>query len=956
MKNALYITILSFFLLLNVSYAQRELEGLKRGALKHMQNGRYGDAIDLLNKYVSMAPRNPEGYYLRGLCFENRKQYFNAVIDYRRALKLNRSYTAARKALSRTIEVWYAVLLREIEGYKREIAISPRNPFNYLEIGRRYRWMEEWELAEKWYDKYLARDKNASPDEIIRYTIILTKTGHIKKGEKILKTYVQRYPDDWRLWSRYGYFSLWLGKNKTAEKAFLKALSFKPFFQEALDGLDLARREGYVTLYQQNYDRVKRREYPIDRDYRILWKNPENDDVRFRLVEELMKAKRYEEAYQQLLILKDKHQEEAYFNTLWEEVVNARTTYYKEKIAEAMDVLQQDSLNPKATREVAQYYSNLEAYPEAEEILAKYLQNNPHDYETRYVYAHVLALDGKYHEALAQMDTVLTYNSERPKYLLLAGQLNVWMNQNLDLAKEYLTKVLTVEPKNEYALVALGTLYFQKDSLDKAEEYAKRAEYFYPKNPDVEELKQMIEEQRLRDEEQSYIDSLNVGRKMVKAGNCPDAIPYYEEYLQHFQNDNVELELAEVYLCANRYKDAIAIYDSVLTEHYDMAVEKKKAKALFWSGDTAEALPLLQKLYAQDPNDMEIELYLGDAYARVHNYKMAMEIYYDLKDKAPKSYIIEQRINWLPPEYRKVGLLGKAWSILINEVFSSASVTPFASYFDDNLNFQYYYGGLTASVGILKRVGIGGVIYRGAFANLFNQVPFTVSEGKLFVYPMENLNVVLGYGKIYSQGMINQPVWDASVWYKPFKTLKGTLSYLHSDGAAILYSSELVTRRIPANNVRFTGEFQARTGLILGADYVFVWTEENTYEAVNYGNFFRGKVGKAFHPNFSAGYEYYFGDFKNASSYYYTPDNFLAHIIWGRWEMVVRNIWKFEILGKLGYIPENDYVLRELHARFRYNFWKNFYLEANAFVGSTFREEYSYSSGAFYLALGWNMY
>ena len=32
-------------------YAQREMEALKRSAIGHMRAGRYGEAIDLLNKY-----------------------------------------------------------------------------------------------------------------------------------------------------------------------------------------------------------------------------------------------------------------------------------------------------------------------------------------------------------------------------------------------------------------------------------------------------------------------------------------------------------------------------------------------------------------------------------------------------------------------------------------------------------------------------------------------------------------------------------------------------------------------------------------------------------------------------------------------------------------------------------------------------------------------------------------
>ena len=955
MKNVLYIALLFLFVFTNLP-AQRKLEGIKREALLHMQNGRYGDAIDLLNKYVSGDPRNPEGYYLRGLCWEKRKQYFNAVIDYRRALKLNPDYTEARKAHERVIKVWYDILLREIEGYKREIAINPDNPYNYLEIGKRYRWMEEWEMAERWYDKYLARDKNASPDEIIRYTIILTKTRHIKKGERILKIYVKRYPEDWRLWSRYGYFTLWLGKNKIAEKAFLKALSFKPFFQEALDGLDLARRNGYVTLYQQNYDRVKR-EYPIDRDYRILKKNPNDDATRFRLVEELAAAKRYEEAYQQLLILKDKHENEQYFQSLWDDVTKKRSDYYENKIAEALSILQQDSLNSKAIRNVAQYYSNLEAYPEAEEILEKYVKSNPTDYETRYLYAKVLSLDGKFEEALNQIDTVLIYNDIEPKYNLLAGQLNVWSNHDLNAAGKYLQKVLNDQPNNIYALIAMGTLAFQKDSLAKAEEFAKRAEAIQPDNRELQELKSMIDLEKVRQKEQEFVDELNKGRKLAKKGDCVDAIPYYENYLNKYpDNDNVELELADVYLCAKQFNDALDIYNKILEREYDISVEKRKAKALFWMGDTAQSLALLEKLHIQDPNDMEIELYLGDAYARVHNYRMARDIYYDLKDKAPKSYIIEQRINWLPPEYRRIGFLGSAWSTLTNYLFSYMVISPMASYFNDNLGFEYYYGGTGLEVGIAKLFSVGGTWYRGTIANQYDRVNFTTVKGDLFFRPMKSMLVTLGYGRMYAPYRIDQPIYEGSIRYNPLKNLNVSLNYLHSDASVILYSPSLVNVRIPANDLIFKAKYQIRQKLQFRIDYTFIWTDNNTFEPRNFGNLFSFRIGRAFRPDFVAGYEYYFGDFYRNSGYYYTPQSFVSHSLWGEWEVYRTSLWLFRLEGKIGYVPRSDYIVREIQAEARYNILKNLYVAATAFLGSTIRENVSYSSGSFFINLFWSLY
>ena len=79
------------------------------------------------------------------------------------------------------------------------------------------------------------------------------------------------------------------------------ALSFKPFFKEAQDGLDIATDNGYMV---KNEPRAyERRGYPIDIGYAKLRRNPSDDETRFKLVNNLIGAKRIEEARDQLNIL-----------------------------------------------------------------------------------------------------------------------------------------------------------------------------------------------------------------------------------------------------------------------------------------------------------------------------------------------------------------------------------------------------------------------------------------------------------------------------------------------------------------------------------------------------------------------------------------------------------------------------------------------------------------------------
>ncbi len=955
MKRAVEISILFAIIFLNLR-AQTQVEGLKRQALRQMQKGNYGEAIVLLNKFVAALPRDPEGYYLRGLNFEMRKQYFSAVLDYRRALSLKHNYAQARKALSRTISVWYKILLREIEGYKREIAKDPKNPFNYLEIGKRYRWMEEWEMAELWYDRYLARDKNASPDEIIRYTIILTKTGHIKKGERILKIYVKRYPEDWRLWSRYGYFTMWLGNYKTARMAFEKALSFKPFFQEALDGLDLAKHQGYVTQYQpQDYERVYRRGYPIDIYYRKLKLNPSNDAIRFKLVKELVKANRFEEAYQQLLILKDKHNGEPGFESLWKKVTDERKNFYESKISLALERLQNNPNDKKALRSAAQYYSNLEAYAEAEEMLANYLKKNPVDYETRYLYAKVLSLDGKYEQALNEVDTVLVYNSIEPKYKLLAAQLNIWSNTNLDIAEKYLKDVLADEPNNLQAIIAMGTLYFQKDSISEAEHYAQLAKSIAPANREVKVLISMINGEKIRQKEHEALKRLDIGRKLAMNGKCAEAIPYYTEYLDKFGHvREIESELVDVYICNKQYSDALDLLDNLLQSQYDFKLDKKKAETLFWSGDTAEALVNLERLARLAPNDMEVKLYLGDTYALTKNYALARDIYLSLKKVAPKSYLIEQRLKWLPPEYRGNGFLALAWNEIAGYFGFYAALSPYSYYFADNINFDYYYFGMQATIQFFPLFSLNGLFARNFLSNSLSLLAFNSYEGRLFIRPHKYANLMLGLGVLDFPNSAKTTFYESSFQYNNKKNLRIWLSYTKSDAAVLLYSPFLIDKRFKANNADAFVKYYYRK-LFTQIDYKLIWTDKNQFEAANIGNYFQLRFGRQFKNNMEAGFEYYFADYKFTSPLYYSPQIYEAYSLFLEWIPFKKEIYNLKVGGKIGYVPIYDFILKELFLKFKYNIYSNLNLNVTAYYDNNARYNFTYSSGSVFVNLLWSI-
>ena len=380
-NNFIASVILLSFLITSHIFTQVRNDVIKNEAKKQMLVGRFGDAIDLLNRYVSACPQEADGYNLRGLCYEKRGQYEMAVYDFRSARKIQPDNSEIIRNLTETTAAWDKLLYNKIEGHKREIALNPKKPINYLEIGKSYKNLGDWPIAEEWYDKYLSMDE-ASPDEIIRYTETLAKNNHIQKGEPILKRYTDKYPTDQRLWSRYGYFELWLGKKKNAIDAFEKALALKPYFKEALNGLDLAKGNGYIytvndTSYRYGHTLrgTKTHEYTIDKYFRMLKKNPADNDLRFKLIDELLKHKRFEEAREQLLIMQpdEKISNTERFKNKLEYVSDLRDSIFKENIKTYTTEFEKNNKNRNVAAKLSDSYAHLYDFDSAIDILEKYL-------------------------------------------------------------------------------------------------------------------------------------------------------------------------------------------------------------------------------------------------------------------------------------------------------------------------------------------------------------------------------------------------------------------------------------------------------------------------------------------------------------------------------------------------------------------------------------------------------
>ncbi len=110
-----------------------------------------------------------------------------------------------------------------------------------------------------------------------------------------------------------------------------------------------------------------------------------------------------------------------------------------------------------------------------------------------------------------------------------------------------------------------------------------------------------------------------------------------------------------------------------------------------------------------------------------------------------------------------------------------------------------------------------------------------------------------------------------------------------------------------------------------------------------------------FRKTFSIGYEYYYYNFKDSSSLYWSPQNYDSHSLWADWILADDDEAYTVIGGKVGYIPSEDFVLREFYGLLRYRVTNTFSLQGRLTFSTTIQSERGYSSTSFGLAAFWNL-
>ncbi|MGD1007617.1 MAG: tetratricopeptide repeat protein [Ignavibacteriaceae bacterium] len=958
-KLALLLAVLiSAFIQQHEVHAQSVVDAMKAEALREMQVGRYGEAIDVLNRYISARPQQADGYNYRGICYEKRQQYELSVYDYRSARKLEPNNKEINNNLNRATNSWYSLLYNEIEGYKREIAINPNNPDNYLAIGKDYKNLGQWPVAEVWYDKYLTL-AHASPDEIIRYSEILAKNNHIAKGWPILNRYTQEYPNDQRLWSRFGYFSLWLGKTKIAISSFESSLALKPYFKEAMDGLDLAKGKGYIftvndTSYKNfNYGLPPVRPsfiYPIDKYYGIIKRNHSDNETRLKLLKALIEVERYEEARQQVIALENAKYDSLEVGPISTRLDSISTALYQAKINELMAKFSHDSTDKNTVLNLGIYYFRMENYDSALVVYTIYLNKYPEDEEVLFAYAQAEASNRDYNRALEKVDILLKMQPNSLKYKLFSGQLNVWLGQNIDTAKVLLEDVLRQDPDNLGALIAYSSLNMRQNNFAVAQDYIEKVRALSPDSPDLKTLETTLETQKLRYQQEQNFAILQEGRRLWGDGQCSDAVAKYDEYMSKSEsNILVEKEYADVNVCAHNYQKAIDIYNSILSQGYDFNTDLSKAEAYFAMGDSVNSLQAFQALKSSHTDDFNVNLYLGDSYLKMHEYKKARYVYENMEDSlkldSTQTAMVQMRYKWLPVT---------GFTSFFNSFPTYALITPRASFYADNIGTRSYTEGLRLDLGVTSFLTVGVEGFRTDLSSNSLQVISNTFRWDFTMRLAERIIFGLDFGDNYYNysytANYTQPIVEIFLRTEDPNHYLAYGDYLRTDASQVIPSAYTIINRLWADLTKAGGYYQFNSGLKFSVDGTYL-----SFSDGNTGYNLALKLGKYFYPDFMLGFEYYTAAFNHTTLNYFSPTSYSTDNIFADWDIIKDTTITVTIGGLLGFVSNSSYILRQGYASATWKVFDRLTLTGIIAGGSSFLNVTGYSSFSGYFAAYWTL-
>ncbi|MGD8699467.1 MAG: tetratricopeptide repeat protein, partial [Gemmatimonadales bacterium] len=282
---------------------------------------------------------------------------------------------------------------------------------------------------------------------------------------------------------------------------------------------------------------------------------------------------------------------------------------------------------PEARQELARLLVAMREWEAAVELYEEMVAESPADLELRREYARTLAWAERYDEALAIYATLAEVTPDDEDLLREYAAIATWA-ERYDLALALYARLVELSPDDpelrvEWARVLLWA--FQPEAA--AEALAGLPPGFA--GPGVDSLRLAIE-QALPVMSATGASLLEQARMLAWTAEPDSALSLYRRFLsEHPEADSVLLEMADIFQYRADARDsAMAYLSAYLVRHPDSdLVQLRLAWLLAWSGRYYEAETLARGILADNPENAEAWVLLGDLYRWQGERKRSAEAY-----------------------------------------------------------------------------------------------------------------------------------------------------------------------------------------------------------------------------------------------------------------------------------------------------------------------------------------
>ena len=586
----IFISLVLLLVVYSSSYVNAAEEEL---GYRYMKEGKYEEAIEWFKEKIKANPHYSANYSSIGEVCTRKGYHKEAIKWFKEAIKVDPHVSANYVNIGRLYRA-EGNYEQAIKWLREGIRVNPHDSSNYAGIGRVYISKGNYEEAIKWFREGINADPHYS-DNYAGIGEFYAHEGKYEEASKWLKEGIKADPSSSANYTELGKLYIVAGKYPEALKWLGKAKELcidrecDPVYEQ------LGRAYMAIGQYEEADKTLSHVVDGKDIHYFGYWGCP------FQALGELYSHMAINDQKRKVLDNYMKAADVEYTKS-YAQFEAARICYEYGDYENAMRYIERAFLCQDHSKEPNKYQLlkgfiliNIKRYSEAEQILNAIVRTRPgiegaiakvglghieiamKNYELASIYfeemlkidradpmanlgmAWVSSNQNKHQEAVSYYDAIAANTPSRilglhpPQILVLLGKGNALMGlKRIDEAKEIFEKVLMIEPDNEYALVELGMVLYNKQEDTRAEELFKQA---------------------LKINRASYSCPYEgLGLLYLRAGKTRDAEANFEKAIQ--VNPSIEYKkyngLAKIYLKEGRYKEAKELLEKSIKNYpYD---------------------------------------------------------------------------------------------------------------------------------------------------------------------------------------------------------------------------------------------------------------------------------------------------------------------------------------------------------------------------------------------------